>query len=127
MEACIACGVHYLDITVEYKVYALAESWSERAAAPGVMLLPGVGWDVVPGDCLALYVAAKVDQPQSLRIALQVANSMSRGSTSSVGEILGIGLLVRADGAIVAKPMRCQRASTLAPARSTVRPCHSAI
>jgi short subunit dehydrogenase-like uncharacterized protein len=68
------------------------------------MLLPGVGWDVVPSDCLALYVAAKVDQPHSLRIALQVANSMSRGSATSVGEILGVGLLVRADGVIVAKP-----------------------
>ncbi|MES2258072.1 MAG: saccharopine dehydrogenase NADP-binding domain-containing protein [Pseudomonadota bacterium] len=104
MEACIACGVHYLDITAEYKVYALAESWSGRAVAAGVMLLPGVGWDVVPSDCLALYVAAKVDQPQRLRIALQVANSMSRGSVSSVGEILDVGLLVRTDGAIVAKP-----------------------
>lgn len=104
MEACIACGVHYLDITAEYKVYAWSEAWSERAAAAGVMLLPGVGWDVVPSDCLAMYLAAKVDQPQSLRIALQVANSMSRGSTSSVGEILGVGLLVRAEGTIVAKP-----------------------
>lgn len=104
MQACIACGVHYLDITAEYKVYALAEAWSERAAAAGVMLLPGVGWDVVPSDCLAMYLAAKVDQPQSLRIALQVANSMSRGSTTSVGEILGVGLLVRAEGTIVAKP-----------------------
>jgi short subunit dehydrogenase-like uncharacterized protein len=110
MEACIACGVHYLDITAEYKVYALAESWSERAAAAGVMLLPGVGWDVVPSDCLALYVAAKVDRPQRLRIALQVANSMSRGSATSVDEILGVGLLVRANGAIVAK-------SDAAPAR----------
>lgn len=104
MEACIACGVHYLDITAEYKVYALAEAWSGRAAAAGVMLLPGVGWDVVPSDCLAMYVAAKVDRPQRLRIALQVANSMSRGSATSVGEILGVGLLVREDGAIVAKP-----------------------
>jgi short subunit dehydrogenase-like uncharacterized protein len=104
MEACIASGVHYLDITAEYKVYALAESLSERAAAAGVMLLPGVGWDVVPSDCLALYVSAKVDKPQSLRIALQVANSMSRGSATSVGEILGVGLLVRADGVIVPKP-----------------------
>ena len=104
MEACIASGVHYLDITAEYKVYALAESWSERAAAAGVMLLPGVGWDVVPSDCLALYVAAKVERPQSLRIALQVANSMSRGSATSVGEILGVGLLVRTNGAIVATP-----------------------
>lgn len=104
MEACIAGGVHYLDITAEFNVYALAEALSERAAAAGVMLLPGVGWDVVPSDCLALYVAGKVDQPQRLRIALEVAGSMSRGSAASVAEIIGIGLLVRSEGAIVAAP-----------------------
>lgn len=104
MEACIAGGVHYLDITAEFKVYALAEAWSERAASAGVMLLPGVGWDVVPSDCLALYVAGKVDRPQRLRIALEVAGSMSRGSANSVAEIIDVGLLVRSEGAIVAAP-----------------------
>jgi short subunit dehydrogenase-like uncharacterized protein len=104
MEACITSGVHYLDVTAEYWVYALAESLSERAVAAGVMLLPGVGWHVVPSDCLALYVAAKVAQPQSLRIAFQVADTMSRGSAATVGEMRGVGLLVRADGIIVAKP-----------------------
>ncbi|NGZ85928.1 saccharopine dehydrogenase family protein [Duganella aceris] len=104
MEACIAVGAHYLDITAEFKVYELAEEWSQRAADAGVMLLPGVGWDVVPSDCLAMYVAAKVDQPQRLRMALQVAGSVSRGSATSVAEILGVGLLVRADGAILATP-----------------------
>ena len=52
MDACIATD--HLDITAEFKVYALAEAWSERAATAGVMLLPGVGWDVVPSNCLAL-------------------------------------------------------------------------
>jgi short subunit dehydrogenase-like uncharacterized protein len=103
MEACIAGGVHYLDVTAEYRVYALAESLSERATAAGVMLLPGVGWHVVPSDCLVLYVAAKVAQPQSLRIAFQVADTMSRGSAATVGEMRSVGLLVRADGIIVAK------------------------
>ena len=104
MEACIASGVHYLDITAEYKVYALAETSAARAAAAGVMLLPGVGWDVVPSDCLALYVSGKVDRPQRLRMALQVAGAVSRGSATSVAEILGVGLLARADGVIVAIP-----------------------
>lgn len=104
MNACIAAGVHYLDISAEFKVYALADAWSARAAAAGVMLLPGVGWDVVPSDCLAAYVAAKVEQPQRLRMALQVAGSVSRGSATSVAEILGVGLLARVDGAIVSTP-----------------------
>ncbi|PMZ30543.1 hypothetical protein C1X25_36040, partial [Pseudomonas sp. GW247-3R2A] len=77
MRACIEAGVDYLDITAEINVYRLAERLGEDA---GVMLLPGVGWDVVPTDCLALHVARRVEHPQSLRIALQVAGSMSRGS-----------------------------------------------
>lgn len=104
MEACVLRGVHYLDITAEYKVYALAESLSLEAEAAGVMLLPGVGWDVVPSDCLAVHTAARVDGPTRLRIALQVAGSMSRGSAISAGEIMGVGLLARRSGVIVAVP-----------------------
>lgn len=68
------------------------------------MLLPGVGRDVVPSDCLALYVAGKVDRPQRLRMALQVAGSVSRGSATSMAEIVKVGLLVRADGVIAPQP-----------------------
>ncbi|OYQ08361.1 hypothetical protein B7L09_23200 [Pseudomonas mandelii] len=101
MRACLEAGVDYLDITAEINVYRLAERLGEDA---GVMLLPGVGWDVVPTDCLALHVARRVEQPQSLRIALQVAGSMSRGSANSVGEIIGAGLMVRVDGVLVPAP-----------------------
>lgn len=104
MQACIEAGAHYLDITAEFKVYALAEAWSQRAAAAGVMLLPGVGWDVVPSDCLAAHAAGKVVHPQRLRLALEVAGSMSRGSALSVGEILSVGLLVRSEGKLVSAP-----------------------
>lgn len=104
IDACIAAGVDYLDITAEINVYRLAERLGAKAADAGVMLLPGVGWDVVPTDSLAMHVAQRVENPQSLRIALQVAGSMSRGSALSVGEIIGAGLLARVDGAIVATP-----------------------
>lgn len=102
MEACMDTGVHYLDITAEFKVYALAESLSEKAAAANVMLLPGVGWDVVPSDCLAVHTANKVAKPQRLRLALEVAGAMSRGSATSAGGILEVGLLVRSEGKLVA-------------------------
>lgn len=104
MKACITAGVDYLDITAEITVYRLAERLGEQAAEAGVMLLPGVGWDVVPTDCLALHVARRVQHPQSLKVALQVAGSMSRGSAMSVGEIIGAGLLARVDGRLVATP-----------------------
>ncbi|WP_426112923.1 saccharopine dehydrogenase family protein [Pseudomonas sp. DSP3-2-2] len=104
MRACVKAGVDYLDITAEINVYRLAEQLSVEAAEAGVMLLPGVGWDVVPTDCLAVHVAQRVQAPQALSIALQVPGSMSRGSAMSVGEIIGAGLLARVEGQLVATP-----------------------
>jgi short subunit dehydrogenase-like uncharacterized protein len=104
MQVCIKAGVDYLDITAEINVYRLAERLGAQAAEAGVMLLPGVGWDVVPTDCLAMHVARRVREPKSLRVALQVAGAMSRGSALSVSEIIGAGLLARVDGRLVATP-----------------------
>lgn len=104
MRACIAAGAHYLDITAEINVYRLAEQLHDDAAAAGVLLMPGVGWDVVPTDCLAVHVARRVETPVSLRIALQVAGSMSRGSAVSAAEIIGAGLMARVNGSLVSTP-----------------------
>lgn len=104
MRACIAAGVHYLDITAEIGVYRVADQLGADAEEAGVMLLPGVGWDVVPTDCLAMQLAARVQHPTSLRIALQVAGSMSRGSAISAGEIVAAGVLTRVAGELVQTP-----------------------
>jgi short subunit dehydrogenase-like uncharacterized protein len=104
MAACIEANVDYLDITAEINTYRLAEQWNVSAAAAGVMLLPGVGWDVVPTDSLAAHVARRVANPFALRIALQVPGAMSRGSAMSVGEIIGAGVLARIDGELVSTP-----------------------
>ncbi|MCE7517573.1 saccharopine dehydrogenase family protein [Vreelandella titanicae] len=104
MRACINAGVDYLDITAEINIYRLAEQLGSEAAEAGVMLLPGVGWDVVPTDCLAVHVARRVRKPQSLSVALQVPGSMSRGSAMSVSEIIGAGQWTRVDGQLVPTP-----------------------
>lgn len=104
MRACIKAGVDYLDITAEINVYRLAERLGAEAASHQVMLLPGVGWDVVPTDSLAVHVAKRVKEPFALSIALQVPGSMSRGSAMSVSEIMAAGVLTRVDGELVAKP-----------------------
>ena len=104
MRACIKAGVDYLDITAEINVYRLAERLDAEAASHQVMLMPGVGWDVVPTDSLAVHVAKRVERPFALSIALQVPGSMSRGSAMSVSEIIGAGVLARIDGELVATP-----------------------
>ncbi|MCX0500257.1 hypothetical protein D3M71_13965 [Erwinia billingiae] len=103
MNACIQLGIHYLDITAEINVYRLAESLNESALLSGSMLMAGVGWDVVPTDSLSVMLAQQVNTPVKLRIALQVAGSMSRGSAISAGEIISAGLLARVNGVLMTK------------------------
>ena len=101
MLACLKAGVDYLDITAEINVYRLAERLGTEAVSHSVMLMPGVGWDVVPTDSLAVHVAKRVKDPFALNIALHVPGSMSRGSAMSVSEIIGAGVLARVDGELV--------------------------
>src|SRR6476659_6763268 len=51
-DACLQARVHYLDITGEVAVFEALVTRSAAAQAARVMLLPGVGFDVVPSDCL---------------------------------------------------------------------------
>jgi short subunit dehydrogenase-like uncharacterized protein len=53
VEACLRNRVHYLDITGEIDVFEALAARHAEAKARGVMLLPGVGFDVAPSDCLA--------------------------------------------------------------------------
>lgn len=115
MDASIDAGVHYLDTTAEYDVFATARSLHTEAQAAGVMLMSGAGWDVVPSDSVAAHTAARVTDPVSLRLALKLLsatpeeaqglNLFSRGSIISATEGIGdLGVLVRTDGDIVALP-----------------------
>jgi short subunit dehydrogenase-like uncharacterized protein len=86
MRACIASGVHYLDIAAELDSYRLAEEFDAQARSAGVMLLPGSGGSVAMLGCLARHVVKRVSDPQSIGIALHVSGSMSRGSALSATE-----------------------------------------
>src|SRR5271167_18261 len=57
IQTCLDLGVHYLDVTAEPAVIEAAEKRDGDAKRQRVMLMPAVGFDVVPSDCLARYVA----------------------------------------------------------------------
>lgn len=68
MEACIKAGAHYLDITGEISVFELAQSLNSQAEKADVVLCPGVGFDVIPTDCVA--AALKEALPDATHLAL---------------------------------------------------------
>lgn len=103
MRACIATGVHYLDIAAELDSYTLAETLDDEAKAAGVMLLPGSGGSVAMLGSLAGHAARRVAVPVKLSIALHVAGGFSRGSAVSATENLTTQTLHRVAGALVAR------------------------
>jgi len=108
MEACLAARVHYLDITGEIDVIEAAAARHEQAQRAAVTLLPAVGFDVVPSDCLAALLADRLPGARRLELAFTGTGAMSRGTARTVAESLPHGGRVRRDGQIVRVPLACR-------------------
>ena len=70
-DACLRTGAHYLDITGEFPVFEAIAARDDDARSRGVMLMPGVGFDVVPTDCLAVYLKSRLSSATRLVLAFQ--------------------------------------------------------
>ncbi len=105
MEACLATGTHYLDITGEIPVFAMGAKRSEAAVKAGVMLMSGVGFDVVPTDCMAAYLKEKMPEATELVLAFAWKGGMlSHGTAKTMLGGLGTGGAIREHGKI--KPVK---------------------
>jgi saccharopine dehydrogenase (NAD+, L-lysine-forming) len=104
VSACLNAGVHYLDITGEIEVFEALAARSDEAAEAGAMLLPGVGFDVVPTDCLAAHLAAQQPSAMALEVAFMGLGRISRGTMKTAITQLGQGGAVRRDGQLQSVP-----------------------
>jgi short subunit dehydrogenase-like uncharacterized protein len=97
-DACIRTGTHYLDITGEISVFEALAARDAEAKKAGVMLLPGVGFDVVPSDCLAAHVKRRMPDAEDLKIYIGGLANASRGTAKTAVESIAKGTLVRRSG-----------------------------
>lgn len=104
IDACLATRTHYLDITGEIAVFEAAFRRDAEAKQAGVVLLPGVGFDVVPTDCLAAMLASYLPDALDLELAFAGLGSVSAGTASSAIEGLGRGGWARVDGTLKQVP-----------------------
>jgi short subunit dehydrogenase-like uncharacterized protein len=106
LDACLAAGASYLDITGEFGVIEDVLSRDDEARAAGVTVVPGVGFDVVPTDCLAARLAARLPGATSLELAFAGLSTFSPGTTKTMLDGLkqGGGGAVRRNGRIVGVP-----------------------
>ena len=105
-QGCLRCGTHYLDITGEIPVYEALAARDADARAQNVMLLPGVGFDVVPTDCLALYLKRRLPSATSLTLAFHSRGraGLPPGTLNTMLTHLPHGDRVRRDGRLVPPP-----------------------
>ena len=106
VRACLAARAHYLDITGELPVFESVLAAGPAARAAGVVLLPGVGFDVVPSDCLAARLADALVDATELDLAFASdRGTFSRGTLKTMVESLPHVGAVRRGGRIVPVPI----------------------
>lgn len=105
MEACLRANAHYLDITGEIAVFEHAHSLNDRARAAGVVICPGVGFDVVPTDCVAAALKNAMPDATHLALGFDSRSSFSPGTAKTSIEGMAQGGKVRRDGKIISVPL----------------------
>jgi short subunit dehydrogenase-like uncharacterized protein len=103
-DACLDAGVDYLDVTGEIPVFESLERRDGDASEAGVTLLPGVGFDVVPTDCLAAHLADRLPDATHLSLGFEPHGGLSPGTAATALGQLGEDGAVRRDGRIVSVP-----------------------
>ena len=104
IEACLASGVHYLDITGEIDVLEHAHACDAAARAAGAAIIPAVGFDVVPTDCLAALLVRRLPDASHLALAFHGSGTLSPGTMKTALEGAADGGRARVDGRIVRVP-----------------------
>ena len=108
LDAVVEAGTHYVDLTGENHVIQAELDRDEEFKRANIMVMPAVGYDVVPTDCLNVYVADKISQPTQLTVVLNGSYAAAAGAQASRGtmksglEMLGRPLLKRENGEMVA-------------------------
>ncbi len=105
VQACLAGQTHYLDITGEVPVFEQNLAFDRQARQQGIAIISGAGFDVVPTNCLATYVAGQIDKPTQLKIAVAALGGISGGTTKTMLEHISTGIQIRRSGRLETSPM----------------------
>jgi short subunit dehydrogenase-like uncharacterized protein len=106
VDACLRAQAHYLDITGEIDVFEAIFARDEAAKRSGSVLMPGVGCDVVPSDCLAAQLHARLPDAMELDLAMASFGDPSPGTLKTMVEGMAQPGKVRRGGKIISVPPR---------------------
>lgn len=104
VEACLRTKKHYTDITGEIAVFEAMARLDQKAKDAGIMVMPGVGFDVVPTDCLARHLKDRLPTAKYLSLAFYGIGRLSHGTQATMTMNVGQGGAIRKDGKITRVP-----------------------
>lgn len=105
VQACLETQVHYLDITGEFSVIECLALRGDQARRAGVVLIPAVGFGVVPSDCLAAWLSDRHPGASELWIAFSADRAPSRGTAKSMWDRALRGGYIRWEGRLERVPL----------------------
>lgn len=100
IQACLGTMTHYLDITGEIQIFEHNQRYNSAAEESQIAIISGVGFDVVPSDCLALYTSKKIKNPVSLEIGINAISTYSPGTMKTTIENIQTSSVIRENGKI---------------------------
>lgn len=99
IQACLASGTHYLDISGEYDVFETLKKQDAALKTAGICALGGAGFDVVPSDCLAARLKESLPTANKLELAFKgLDGGLSPGTAKTSVAGMGRGGVVRQGG-----------------------------
>ena len=108
IDACLMSRTHYVDITGEIDVFLAAERRHAEAKTAGIVICSGVGFDVIPTDCIAAVLKGALPDATHLVLAFDVGGPMSPGTARTLAESFRLGHSsgrVRRNGVIEPVPL----------------------
>ena len=108
IDACLTSRAHYLDIAGEIDVFVAAQRRHAEAQAAGIVICPGVGFDVIPTDCMAAVLKEALPDATHLVLAFEARGPMSPGTARTMARSLRLGQhgsRVRRNGVIEEVPL----------------------
>ncbi len=105
VDACLKTQTHYFDITGEIPVFEQMFALDSKAKESKIMIISGIGFDVIPTDCMSKFIVDELPDADLLEIAFSGIASPTSGTMNSMLELIPSGGFIRKDGELVNYPL----------------------
>ena len=106
LEACCETQTHYLDLSNEVWTYESIFEHANKWIRHDITVIPGLGFEVIPGDCLSAYLKRMLPDATKLSLGLSMRGTRaSKGHLRSFVEAIAYGGRIRSEGHLKKVPL----------------------